>query len=100
MMRMASSPDFKKSIEASQAQLRHGHAMLARIMLVSHDKIHAAAEKSVLAKSPNILKDMPDMAEAAIVGQCLYNMIAYSFVVEFGMKELEESRKTFPELDQ
>jgi hypothetical protein len=96
IMRMASSPDFQRNIKATGTQLNHGHAMLARVMEASHEKIHALAVKTVTEQNPRLKKDMPEIADAAINGLCMYKMIAYSYVVQFGMKEYMESCAKFP----
>ena len=98
IMRMASSPDFQKSIKATQTQLNHGHAMLAEL-LPEHEKIHAAAIATITAKQPNARKNMPEMADAAEIGQCMYSMIGFMYVQKFGLPAYQECKLKFPGLE-
>jgi len=99
IMRMASSPDFQKNIKATGTQLNHGHAMLAELS-PEHERIHAAAVESVNAKQPGLRKQMPEMADAAINGLCMYRMIGYMYVQKFGLPAYRECQAKFPGAEQ
>lgn len=90
IMRLASSKDFQKNIEKSQAQLNHGHAMLAEIM-PEHEKIHATCVNAELRKSAG-----DDMANAVENGLCMYRLISFMYVQKFGMVKWQECKAKYP----
>lgn len=94
IMKMAADPEFKRNIERSQAQLLHGHAMIAALDPEDHAKIHASIQVD-----PAVRADNPEMADAIEAGLCLYRMISLKYYLKFGMESFNSLREKFPGVD-